>query len=97
MDVGSLNGTAYSNTYEFSSSNLTGAQDLYIYQTLTLAGSWPLGLAFATRVNGTVVGTGPTELQPMLSGINWPAKWAATLPISHTLCMLIHAAAHAID
>lgn len=57
VDVGSQNGTAYQNTYEFASPNAIGALNLPTYQTLTLAGSWPLGLAFATRVNGTVVGS----------------------------------------
>ncbi|KAK9864517.1 hypothetical protein WJX84_000430 [Apatococcus fuscideae] len=51
VDVGALNGTSYPNAYELAPS---GTTDAATFQTITLAGQWPNGLAYVTRVNGTV-------------------------------------------
>ncbi|KAK9833197.1 hypothetical protein WJX74_009814 [Apatococcus lobatus] len=54
VQVGSQNGTLYQNEYELVSPTAVGVLNQPAFQTLLLSGSWPLGLAFATRVNGTV-------------------------------------------
>ena len=59
VSVGAVNGTSYPNQYAFVSDSQTIGNKS---QTLTLQGTWPGGLAYATRANGTVVSCRGTAL-----------------------------------